>query len=60
MEVDLPGQAVILQEGIEDEENILIGDTPIRTKKSEEKKLDDQSGKDDKETLRPAERGEAG
>lgn len=37
MVVDLSGQAVILQESVEDEEDVLIGNTPIRIKKSEEK-----------------------
>ncbi len=58
MEIDLSGQAVILQEGIEDEEDILIGNPPIRIEKSEQKERDNQSGEDDKKALRPAQRGE--
>ncbi len=59
MEIDLPGQAVILQEGIEDEEDVLVGNPPIRIKKSEQKERDNQSGEDGKKALRPAQRGEA-
>ncbi|MGB7858014.1 MAG: hypothetical protein WBL48_19195 [Pseudolabrys sp.] len=59
MEIDLSGQAIILQEGVEDEEDVLVGNPPIRTKKSEQKKRGDQSGKDGKKALRPAQRGEA-
>ena len=44
MEVDLSGQAVILQEGVEDEEEVLVGNPPIRIKKSEQKERDNQSG----------------
>jgi hypothetical protein len=59
MEIDLSGQAIVLQEGIEDEENVLIGNPPIRIKKSEQKERNDQSGEDDKKALSPAQRGEA-
>ena len=59
MKIDLSGQAVILQEGIEDQEDVLIGNPPIRIKKSEQKERNDQSGEDDKKALSPAQRSEA-
>ncbi len=59
MEVDLSGQAIILQEGVEDEEDVLVGNPPIRIKKSEQKERDNQSGEDGKKAPRPAQRGEA-
>ena len=59
MKIDLPGQAVILQEGIENEEEVLVGNPPIRIKKSEQKERDNQSGEDGKKAPRPAQRGEA-
>ena len=59
MKIDLSGEAVILQEGVEDQEDVLIGNPPIRIKKSEQKERNDQSGEDDKKALRPAQRGEA-
>ena len=59
MKIDLPGQAVILQEGIEDEEEVLVGNPPIRIKKSEQEERNDQTGEDGKKAPRPAQRGEA-
>ena len=59
MKIDLSGETVILQEGIEDQEDVLIGNPPIGIKKSEQKERNDQSGKDDKKAPSPAQRGEA-
>jgi hypothetical protein len=44
MEVDLSGQAVILQKGIEDKEDVLVGNSPIRIEKSKQKERGNQSG----------------
>jgi hypothetical protein len=44
MEVDLSGLAVILQKGIEDKEDVLVGNSPIRIEKSKQKERGNQSG----------------
>src|SRR4029079_8694095 len=58
MEVDLSGQAVILQESVEDEEEVLVGNPPVRIKKSEQKKRDNQSGEHREKAFCPAQRGQ--
>jgi hypothetical protein len=58
MEVDLSGQAVILQESVEDEEEVLVGNPPVRIKKSEQKKRDNQSGEYREKAFCPAQRGQ--